>query len=78
MLGTLSVENTRTHLHATDVTVESVFKIDVWTRGVPKHGIVDLHLERRRYLRTRIELRSPALLLLEFRTVRNVNTGTTM
>jgi len=43
VLGTLSVEDPTTHLHAIDVTVGSVFKVEVWARGVPKPGIVDLH-----------------------------------
>ena len=43
VLGTLSVEDPTTHLHTIDVTVGSTFKVEVWTRGVPKPGAVLLH-----------------------------------
>jgi len=43
VLGTLSVEDPTTHLHTIDVTVGSAFKVVVWTRGVPKPGVVLFH-----------------------------------
>jgi hypothetical protein len=43
VLGTLSVEDSTTHLHTIDVALGSAFKVDVWTRNVPRPGVVDLH-----------------------------------
>lgn len=39
-LGTLSVEDPTTHLHKMDVAVGSTFKAEVWTRSIPKPGVV--------------------------------------
>ena len=41
VLGTLSVEDSTTHLHTMDVPVGTAFKADVWTRHIPKPGVVN-------------------------------------
>ena len=41
VLGTLSVEDSTTHFHTIDVTVGTAFKADVWTRNIPKPGVVN-------------------------------------
>ena len=41
VLGTLSVEDSITHLHTIDLAVGTTFKADVWTRNIPKPGVVN-------------------------------------
>jgi len=41
VLGTLSVEDSITHLHTIEVAVGTTFKADVWTRNIPKPGVVN-------------------------------------
>lgn len=41
VLGTISVEDPTTHLHTIDITVGSIFKVDIWARDIPEPGMVD-------------------------------------